>query len=82
MFGEYILTSVTTFANQIFLSGGLFLLLSDSEFIKFVMQMSSRMLEEQQEEKKVGGIQSEHTSRWWWKYPSLLKTCKGSTKPL
>ena len=43
----------TTFANQIFPSGALFLLVSDSEFKKFMMQMSSRMLEEQQEEKKV-----------------------------
>ena len=42
----------TTFANQIFPGGALFLLLSENEFKKMMMQLSSEMLEEEEGRKK------------------------------
>ena len=66
----------TTFANQIFPGGALFLLLSDSEFRKFMMQMSSRMLEEQQEEKKVAARlvgENKHEGESFWVFSESIQ---------
>ena len=41
------------FANQIFPGGALFLLLTDGEFKKLMIQLSSEMLEEEQGRKKI-----------------------------
>ena len=51
----------TTFINQIFPGSALFLLLSDSEFKKLMMQLSSDMLEEQQGRKVAASLVGENT---------------------
>ena len=66
----------TTFANQIFPGGALFLLLSDGEFKKFMMQMSSRMLEEQHEEKKVAARlvgENKHEGESFWVFSESIQ---------
>ena len=62
-----------TFANQIFPGGALFLL-SDGEFKKFMMQMSSRMLEEQQEEKVASRlVENKHEGESFWVFSESIQ---------
>ena len=59
----------TTFANQQFPGGSLFLLLSDTEFKRFMMQLSSKMLDEEHGRRKnaarlVGENKLDEESYW------------------
>ena len=58
----------TTFMNQLFPGGALFLLLSESEFKKLMMQLSSEMLEEEQGKKVAARVVGENTldGRSYW----------------
>ncbi len=71
----------TTFINQLFPGGALFLLLSDSEFKKLMMQLSSEMLEGEQGKKVAARLVGENTldgKSYWVLSDSVQLSADGS----